>query len=160
MYELELTSIHDSSINVNLADTGSGVAQVVPLVVQEAMHVISPVIRPTVYVIEQPELHLHPAAHAALAELFFKGLSANRRFLIETHSENLILRLRRYVADQELKASDLALYFVDQSRGAATLRRIEVDDLGNVQDWPTGVFSEDLAQTKKLLRAQLAQAAD
>ena len=149
-----LASTDDDSIRVNLADTGTGVAQVLPIFVQRAIDVIHPSERPVLEIIEQPELHLHPAAHADLAELFLTAVkTTSTRFLVETHSETLLLRLRRHIA-QGLDPSTVAVYFVDRADGASFARRIHIDPDGNLDYWPTGVFAEDYAETRALAQAQ------
>jgi predicted ATPase len=105
-------------------------------------------------IIEQPELHLHPAAHADLAELFLTAVrTTSTRFLIETHSETLLLRLRRHVA-KGLDPSTVAVYFVDRVDGESFARRIHIDPDGNLDYWPVGVFAEDYEETRALVRAQ------
>ncbi|KJE24606.1 hypothetical protein FF36_00980 [Frankia torreyi] len=156
LYSLVLTSGTDSTVRVNLADTGTGLAQVLPILVQRTMDELRPPKRSVLEIIEQPELHLHPAAHAALADLYIAGTAQKRcRFLIETHSETFVLRLRRRVAEGRIPSNQIALYYVEHDGSSADIRRIELDNLGNVQNWPTGIFSEDYAETRALAAAQI-----
>jgi len=153
-WSVVLVSTADDRIRVNLADTGTGVAQALPIFVQRAIDVIHPSTRPVLEIIEQPELHLHPAAHADLAELFLTAVkNTSTRFLVETHSETLLLRLRRHIA-KGLDPEKVAVYFVDRVDGEAVARHITIHPDGNLDYWPTGVFSEDLVETKALVRAQ------
>lgn len=148
----------DAAIRVNLADTGTGVAQALPILVQRAMDDHQPPKRPALEIIEQPELHLRPAAHAALADLYIDGLQQrSSRFLVETHSETFVLRIRRRVAEGRLDPADVGLYFVDHDGRAAHIRRIELDELGNVDDWPVGIFTEDYDEARALAAAQTAR---
>ncbi|MEU8128731.1 AAA family ATPase [Micromonospora sp. NPDC049049] len=154
MWSVVLTSRDDDTIQVNLADAGTGVAQALPVFVQRAADLLHPSDQSVLEIIEQPELHLHPAAHAALAELYLTAAqNTSTRFLIETHSETLLLRLRRRIAGG-LDPALLAVYFVDSLDGAAVARRIHVDEAGNLDYWPAGVFSEDYEETKELARVQ------
>ncbi|WP_431904551.1 DUF3696 domain-containing protein [Micromonospora carbonacea] len=154
MWSVVLISRDDDTIQVNLADAGTGVAQALPVFVQRAADLLDPTDRPVLEIIEQPELHLHPAAHAALADLYLTAAQrTSTQFLIETHSETLLLRLRRRIAEG-LDSELVAVYFVDSVDGAATARRIHVDEFGNLDYWPEGVFSEDYEETKNLARAQ------
>jgi AAA ATPase-like protein/uncharacterized protein DUF3696 len=147
-------STDDDAIRVNLADTGTGVAQVLPIFVQRAIDAIHLSRQPVLEIIEQPELHLHPAAHADLAELFLTAVrTTSTRFLIETHSETLLLRLRRHIAEG-LDPSTVAVYFVDRAGGESFARRIHIDPDGNLDYWPAGVFAEDYEETRALVRAQ------
>lgn len=157
MYSVMLTSSDDDSLTVNLADAGTGVAQVLPIFVQRAVDVLNPPSRPVLEIIEQPELHLHPAAHTALADLYlYAAQRTGVRFIIETHSETLLLRLRRRIAEG-LDPASVAIYFVDHTDGAACSRRIRIAENGNLDYWPHGVFSEDYEETRALASAQLAR---
>lgn len=155
LYSVMLTSRDDDTLRVNLADSGTGVAQALPIFVQRALDALSPPRGPVLEIVEQPELHLHPAAHGALADLY---LNATRytgvRFLIETHSETLLLRLRRRIAEG-LDPRTVAIYFVEHTDGAARAQRIGIDADGDLDYWPPGVFSEDYEETQALAVAQL-----
>jgi hypothetical protein len=161
VYAVLLRADGDSSLEINLADTGTGVAQALPLFVQRAKDTSEPPSRPTLEIVEQPELHLHPAAHGPLAQLYAGAvLSTPVRFLIETHSETFLLRIRRLVAEGVLDADQVAVHFVEHDHGAAQVRQIHIDDGGNLDYWPTGVFSEDYEETRALAAAQQAREAD
>lgn len=156
VWTVVLRSATGSDIAVNLADAGTGVAQTLPIFVQRALDLVSPPDRPVLEVIEQPELHLHPAAHADLADLYLTAAQATPlvRFLIETHSETFLLRLRRRIAEGKADPDTVAIYFVEQTGAVSHARRIHVDEDGNLDYWPTGVFSEDYEETQKLASAQ------
>jgi predicted ATPase len=158
MFSVVIKSRHDTSLSVNLADAGTGIAQELPIFVQRAMDVLDPPEHPVLEIIEQPELHLHPAAHAALADLYLHATRDTRvRFIIETHSETLLLRLRRRIAEGDYDPADLAIYFVDHQSGAATVNRINVGEDGGLDYWPAGVFSEDYDEARAIASAQLAR---
>ncbi|RZK27164.1 MAG: hypothetical protein EOO43_00480, partial [Flavobacterium sp.] len=99
--------------NINILNTGSGIRQVLPLIVRSYM----PVDEETLIIIEEPESHLHPAAHGNLAQRFVDSFleNNNKRYLIETHSKNFILRLQALIADPKVSFSnkDIAVYYVD-----------------------------------------------
>src|SRR5262249_43749801 len=65
-------------------------------------------------VVEEPEAHLHPSAHGSMADLAIAAARCSQ-LLIETHSENFVLRLRRRIADRTIKLDDLRLYYVTES---------------------------------------------
>jgi predicted ATPase len=89
-----------------------------------------------------------------LADLYLAAVKrTSTRFLIETHSETLLLRLRRRIAEG-LDPATVAVYFVDRVAGVSVARRIHIDADGNLDYWPTGVFSEDFEETRKLALAQ------
>jgi AAA ATPase-like protein/uncharacterized protein DUF3696 len=161
MYSINLVSRDDDSLRVNLADTGAGVSQVLPILAQRAMDRLDPPPVSTLEIVEQPELHLHPAAHRAVADLYAQAVThTGVRFLIETHSETLLLRIRRRIAEGKLDPESVAVYFVEHNKGAATLRGIGIDGDGNLDYWPTGVFSEDYEETRALATAQMMKRND
>ncbi len=106
-------------------------------------------------VIEHPEAELHPAAHAEVAELLLGNLAgAERPLVVETHSEMVLLRARRWVAEGRLPADQLAVYWVAAEPGrGSTLRRISVTEKGEVEAWPEGVFIEDYEEILAIRRA-------
>jgi hypothetical protein len=140
-------------VTVNLADAGQGGQQVLPVVVQQLLRR-----RETSWfldLVEQPELHMHAAGHAPLGDLFVEtarqGVGC---VLVETHSENLMLRVRRRVAEGRLTPDQVAIYWCDeQPEGHTLLLRIHVDTRGDIDAWPAGVFSEGFEEIKALSRA-------
>lgn len=139
-----------------LIDLGFGTSQILPLIVQG---LISP--RDRMIVAEQPEIHLNPALQAKLADLFVSF--ANDKHLsvfIETHSEHLLLRLRRLVAEDQIRSDDIAIYYVDRVRGRSRVRRVEMDDMGHIEAWPDDFFEEGLHESIGLAEAQVARAAE
>lgn len=155
-FSLVVRSPGDRETTVNLVDAGVGLSQVLPLVVQRALDATS-VSGDGVEIVEQPELHLHPAAHAALADLYVEAIKRrpSPRFIIETHSENFVLRIRRRIAENQISADDVALHWIDDSsEQGSRARPIPIDASGEVADWPRGVFSEDFEEVKAMRRAQ------
>lgn len=151
-YQIELTR-NNGSLNINIVDVGQGMSQALPLIVRAFM----PTDQDTLIVIEQPELHLHPAAHGDMAQLFVDSLKEGRKqYLIETHSQNFVLRLRRLIAEGILNENDLALYFVsfDEETGSSKLVLIKIDESGEVDYWPENIFSESLEEALAIRRAQ------
>lgn len=143
------------NISVNLLDTGVGIVQSLPILVSSAVK--GKIFEKTIIGFEEPESHLHPEAHAEIGEYIADNIISSGRYaMIETHSVNLILRLRLMVAQGRLKKEDLALYFVDTNPESpeSTLRKIDVDDKGRVDWWPEGVFSETMRETLALHQIQ------
>ncbi|RAY13686.1 DUF3696 domain-containing protein [Actinomadura craniellae] len=154
-YSVGLKSTVTRGLWVPATDSGTGVAQVLPILVQRAQDELVPPKNHILEIIEEPELHMHPSAQAALADLYIAAIRNRRvRFLIETHSETFLLRLRRRVAERRLRASDLAFYFVDGDGASSTVRRIDVDEFGNVGYWPKGIFAENFEEVRALAVAQ------
>ncbi len=136
---------------VNLADTGFGLSQVLPLIVEG--YYADP---NSVIVAEQPEIHLNPRLQSVLADLFADVTKRNLSVLVETHSEHLVLRVRRLVADGTLEAKDVALYYVEREGDRSLVRAIPISSQGHIQpgDWPRGFFDESLREALALSAAQ------
>ena len=152
LYEIVLSTPKIKQINI--VNTGSGIRQSLPLIVRSFM----PVEEEILIIIEEPETHLHPAAHGNLAQRFAESYldDNNKHYLIETHSQNFVLRLRKMVAEGKLKPEDLAIYYVDfdEEENESTLKKIEVDADGEVEWWPSGIFNESLNEVIELRKAQ------
>lgn len=147
----------DSDNMENLADVGFGFSQFLPIIAQIHAATQRPASRiPTsapsdmfIMAVEQPELHLHPAFQAALADMLVSAVKPNtkavkkRRFLIETHSEALIGRLAELVSRGDIAPDDVIIYFVEKSEESrnSSVRIGGFDSDGNVTNWPMGFFS-------------------
>jgi AAA ATPase domain len=141
---------------MNIAEAGTGTVQVLPYVVQHATAVASQqdIPPPGIIVCEEPEAHLHPAAQAGLADLAIEtALSGQSRVLLETHSETLLLRVRRRIAEKRISHEAVGLYWVDDEGGKTRLRRLDVEPDGWVADWPDGIFAEAAAEARAIGRA-------
>jgi predicted ATPase len=147
---------HNST--VNLADAGQGMQQVFPIVVQQFLHHVNEMAT-YVDLIEQPELHLHTAAQAPLGDLFLETAALGKgQLIVETHSENLLLRVRRRIAEGA-NSSLVALYWIeDHPEGHSTLRRIQIDASGQLDWWREGVFSEGFEEVRAIGRAMQSAA--
>lgn len=144
-----LLSKEDGIHDVNIADEGQGMSQVLPIVTRCFMHDN----HDTIIVVEQPELHLHPASHEAVADLFVEtAKKCNHRYIVETHSKNLLLELRNMVADKNIPFTkdDVIIYYVREYDGNAVLDEITIDENGDMSDWPEDVFNESYELMKKL----------
>lgn len=150
LYQLKLQKNNEMATEVNLADEGQGMSQVLPIVVR----CLKKDSVPTIIVVEQPELHLHPAAHENLAKLFANtSKELNHSYIIETHSENILLGIRDAIVDEDnpLDAKDVLIYFVDEDDNKdAYLQKITIDNQGNMSDWPLGVFNESYEILKSI----------
>lgn len=146
-----LLSKEDGIHDVNIADEGQGMSQVLPIVTRCFMRDELE----TIIVVEQPELHLHPASHEAVADLFAETAKKfNHRYVVETHSKNFLLEVRNLVADKSVPFSkdDVVIYYVREFAGNAVLDEITIDDNGDMSDWPEDVFNESYKLMKKLRR--------
>jgi predicted ATPase len=136
-----------SSPQVYLTDVGFGVSQVLPVIV-EAFYVPAG----STVIMEQPEIHLHPRVEAMLADLFVgaigareHGVERNCQFLLESHSEHMLRRLQRKIAEEAISKDQVALYFIAQTEEGPVLEPLEVDDYGNIKNWPKDFFGDVMA---------------
>ena len=132
--------------NIELAptDVGVGYSQVLPLITQAALS------RRSLVCVEQPELHLHPAMQARIADVFIEAAmgGSNVQFLIETHSESLMLRFLRRIREGLLDPESIQVLYVDQdSDGASHIHELPISPSGEfLAEWPQGFFDERLEE--------------
>lgn len=148
-YLVQMNKPDNGSYWVNIADEGMGMGQILPIVVR-CIHSV----QDSIVVIEQPELHLHPASHEAIAKLFATTSKQNgQRYIVETHSENILLGLRDAVVDKNIDftSDDVVIYFVDEDEEGAYLKKITIDSDGMLSSWPEGVFNESYELLNKII---------
>lgn len=128
-----------NSLSVSITDAGFGVSQVLPVLVQSMLAI------DTTLCIEQPEIHLHPTLQSELGSLFATCIKEPfcNRFIIETHSEHIMLRLQKLVRTRVLKSDDVSVVYVDRLADGAKCLPLRLDDDGRFIDrWPGGFFEE------------------
>ncbi len=131
-----------SGVEVAPTDVGFGIGQVLPVVVES-------LVGSGTLCIEQPEIHLHPALQARLAELFADRVNKRRsggpqQFILETHSEHLILRLQRLIRRRTISPDQVAVLHVGLGpSGSSHVRHLRLGSDGDFLDeWPGGFFDE------------------
>jgi predicted ATPase len=124
--------VHRGGPSVPLTDVGTGVSQVLPVIT-----LLQYVPEGSTVIFEQPEIHLHPLAQAALADVIISAAIHRRvQVVLESHSEHLLLRLQRRIAEADISADKIALYFAEAKAGESILVPLDVDSLGNIRNWP------------------------
>ena len=139
-----------SGKDVDLTSVGVGVSQVLPVLLLCLL-----ARRGSVVLMEQPELHLHPAMQLRLADFLLACAKSGRQIMIETHSEHLVNRLRLHVAQDETSATgDLVqLLFAEQESGVTSYRTSQINPLGGLsEDWPRGFLDVGSDEAGQLLR--------
>lgn len=138
---------------VNFADAGFGYSQLLPLLVELSA------LRPTSHLImEQPEIHLNPAIHGTFADVLMERAEKGPRIVVETHSEHVLLRVRRRIAEGKFDPQRLSLYYVQAGeRNETEIRRINVDERGQIEadEWPPGFFADDIQDAVALTKASI-----
>lgn len=135
---------------INLINVGFGAPQLLPVLVA-GLH--APPL--STIILEQPEIHINPSIQARLMD-YILTLSRyeKKQFIIETHSEHLLNRVRTWIAREEIKNSDVAIYYVypDREQGKGMVKRLEIDDYGKFENWPRGFFEEEFFEAHEQMR--------
>lgn len=154
--EIALTALPSNTL-VSLKDVGIGISQVLPILASafgESNRCIA---------VEQPEIHIHPRLQAELGDVFIEsalGIKKNT-YLIETHSEHLILRILRRIRETTegeiedwpdalrgacpngIRPEDVAVLYVEPGEEGAKVRHLRINELGEfIDEWPGGFFDE------------------
>ena len=145
-----------SGATTALTDVGFGVSQVLP-----ALVLLYYVPEGSTVLMEQPEIHLHPAVQSGLADVMLNVAAVrNVQIIVESHSEHLMRRLQRRVAEQEASSEDVKLYFVSPQRGRAQRGQAHVSDLvlnewGEIENWPENFFGDEMGEVAAIMEAAL-----
>jgi len=117
----------------NLIDVGYGVSQMLPILTEFLLPGLS-----RMALLQQPEVHLHPSAQAALGTLLCEVASQGRQLIVETHSDHLIDRIRMDVRDgkTDLKPEDVSFLFFERNELSVHIHSIRLDKEGNVLNAP------------------------
>ncbi len=143
-----------SSPEVLITDVGFGVSQILPVLV-----LCYYVPEGSTLILEQPEIHLHPFVQAGLADVFIDAIKTrNIQIILESHSEHLLRRLQRRIAEerQGFSNQDAALYFCQNTpEGDSQLISLELDPFGNISNWPNGFFGDEMGELVAMTEAAM-----
>jgi len=123
-----------SGLTVNVVDVGYGVSQILPLIVDTVRES-----QGQTFLIQQPEVHLHPRAQAELASFFGALVSEDKKkFVIETHSDYMIDRIRLDIRDRRngLRPEDVAILYFERTEDDTLIHHISIDEYGNLHGVP------------------------
>lgn len=141
---------HGMDSSVPLTSVGVGVSQLLPVLVLCLLAEPGSVI-----LLEQPELHLHPALQQRLADFFIAMVRSGRQLIVETHSEYMVSRLRRrIVEDPDDELLDLAkVIFAERDRetGLTSYRDVELSPYGAIEEWPAGFFDQAAEEERAII---------
>jgi predicted ATPase len=163
LFEVDLKLSSGEQLN-NLVDVGFGISQVLPVLVQGLL-----MRRGGIYIVQEPEIHLHPDAQAGLADFFIFLACQGVKCIVETHSEYLLLRLRRRLAEgkgplrgglpsfhgptKRLTEKDIAVLISENKGSAATIRKLGIGKGFQFQNLPPGFMSQATEDRMQLLKA-------
>jgi predicted ATPase len=140
---------------VDLPDVGFGISQVLPVLVQ---CFYAP--KNSIIIMEQPEIHLHPSAQAALADIMIDVINSrenregrNIQLIIETHSEHFLRRLQRRIAEETISRDSVSAYFANAAQSPARLEKLELDVFGNICNWPENFFGDEMEDVMSQAKA-------
>ena len=145
-----------SGPNANIMDVGYGVSQSLPILV-DVLAAEEPSRFPRgeegrTFLLQQPEVHLHPRGQAELASLLVESFrSRGNRFLIETHSDYIIDRVRISVKEGILNAGDVSILYFEPKGNSVIIHSMTLDQYGNLQDAPAGYRDFFARETDRLL---------
>ncbi|HBZ3632153.1 TPA: AAA family ATPase, partial [Klebsiella quasipneumoniae] len=139
-------TVNQDAVNLELTDVGFGISQVLPILVQAYL---SP--KNSITIIEQPEIHLHPKMQAWLTDALIKiALEGSKRFLIETHSDALVRRVRLRIVDEDsrLTEKDVAIYHLERNKikGFTSLNIVPISSDGDIT-WPKDFMDVEIRDT-------------
>ena len=140
-----------SSVPTALTDVGFGVSQVLP-----ALVLLQYVPEGSTVLMEQPEIHLHPAVQSGLADVMLNVAAVrNVQIIVESHSEHLMRRLQRRVAERGASSEDVKLYFVSSNRGRAHASDLVLNQWGEIENWPEKFFGDEMGEIAAIVEASL-----
>ena len=135
--------------NVLLPDVGFGISQVLPVLV-----LLACVPEGSIVILEQPELHLHPSVQSGLADIILETARVRRaQVIVESHSEHLLMRIQRRIAEEQYSKNDVALYFCSHTDGRSRIERLGLDEYGRIANWPREFFGDRMVEAGAMVEA-------
>jgi predicted ATPase len=135
--------VKPNGIWASLADVGFGISQFLPVVVADLQ-----LSNRSILLLAQPEIHLHPSVQASLLDYFVKQIkNTNKQYIIETHSEYLLNRIRLSIVKGEIEPSDVSAYYFESSIEGSITHKIEFTRDGQIQNAPQGFFDTYMIDT-------------
>ncbi len=153
LYEIRLRDM-GSGRWANFADVGFGIGQALPVLVEGLRTAPR-----GLFIVEEPEIHLHPDAQLAMADYLIELCASGRTVIVETHSEAVLLRVRRAVARSRrgrpkiLKPDQVSVIYIQSVGDASSAVTFDVDAYGQIGQWPKGFMEEVTSERLELLQA-------
>ena len=153
LFEVTLRKTPDSP-RVLITDVGIGVSQILPVLVLCFYAQVGSVV-----ILEQPEIHLHPSAQAHLADILIDARKKrDLQIVFESHSEHLLRRIQRRIAEGVIAEQDVTLFFCStDENGCSRLEELELDEYGNILNWPKDFFGDQFGEIAAMSEAALTR---
>ncbi|MYF98542.1 DUF3696 domain-containing protein [Candidatus Poribacteria bacterium] len=149
-YEVRI-QLTENGANIALADTGFGLSQFLPVLV---LCYYAP--EGSTLILEQPGIHLHPKVQSQLADLLIEVVNERKlQILVESHSEHLLTRIQRRIAEEKINNDQTALYFCRNEEGVSNIERLKMDEFGNIENWPENFFGNEMGDLFAMTDAQM-----
>ena len=154
IYQIKLDTLSKTKKRVTIADVGFGYSQVLPIILRGLLAPENSLI-----LFEQPEIHLHPSCRANLADFFLELIKNDKKVLIETHSTEIIDRIRlRCIQNPEL-IKNINISFIEppkpNSNEGSTIRQLKLDEEGMFDEYPEGFCDTSLSLAESLISARV-----
>jgi len=145
-----------NSPDVWITDVGFGVSQILPVLV-----LCFYVPDGSTIILEQPEIHLHPSVQAGLADVFIDAVKRrNVQIIFESHSEHLLRRLQRRIAEKKISQNEAALYFCKTGAEHSILTSLDMNMYGNITNWPEDFFGDEFGELAATMEAAMKRKRD
>ena len=140
-----------SSPETSIMDVGFGVSQVLPVLV--LLHYVP---EGSTVMLEQPEIHLHPAVQSRLADVIIHAATHRKvQVIVESHSEHLLRRLQLRVAEGKIDSESTKLYFCDFKTTKSNLTPLKLNKFGEIENWPKDFFGDEFGEIAAIRKAGL-----
>jgi len=127
--------VNDADGLANLSDVGFGISQAMPIIIGDVE-----LSKGSTLYISQPEVHLHPSAQAKLGDYLVKQINHGKRYVMETHSEYLMNRLRLSIVRGTIAEDDVKVYYMRQEGGKTHIHKVKFKKNGQVEGAPQDFF--------------------
>ncbi len=147
-YRITLKNLN--SIEIDLCHVGFGVSQILPIIVQG---LLTP--QKGLFIVDAPEVHMHPSIQSEMVDFFIELSKQGKHVLVETHSEHLITRVRRCLAEKKLSPDEVNLCFVENIGNGSEYTSLQIDETGTFYNaLPNGFLNTQDEDFKAIIKAK------
>lgn len=146
-----ITLRNSNGAKIPITHVGFGVSQIFPVIVEGLR-----ARKDSMIILEQPEIHLHPKVQSLLFDFVVALNQKGVRFLIETHSDHFINRLRRRVVETESNSlkDQIGLMFISTNSDGSSIQNLDLTEYGTINSWPKGFFDQHDEDIRAIVKAQ------